>query len=633
MQWLTSAVVRARERGGALVQDGKSAVREGASKVRATLRATPGTTELAAHLEQSAQEVVTATAIDELCHSWVRRLHEESQNPGGATFRRALLQSRAVHVLIDRAARDTATLRRAPPGAAGGTAGAGFFTLLARLAEDPTLPAEFINAAAGGLLSEHHIVWLTRLWTAIQADWQEEVYRAERTELVQRAERVAQDLQCLDNAGVAWEAHAKIDVKLRRQVELSAQLMSTYGSLQESLEDCNAHQREADETKLQALAGLIAEVKEYSAYLQGSASEGIALRHEQLRQDLQATHDSVQEQLRSLDEECLMADQCIEELEARKRDIRAQLDAVAGELQVGQVEQRRHMELCHSQHSSIDAIEAEFRSRLRAEDTALASAQEEQAATARGFELAGEASGVVAAALAGQIKDLEGRQQQFDAHFCEILRDHLQFEAAHIENLIQDADSAALAVRGRRSKDEMLRVMDVSVARSTMDPSESRRFIQSTSVADAAGREFVNFVRDFGWLLTRDQVAASTLRNVVEQHAYVQQVLAPCRDPSDPGTALSGLPEDLFPQSQTARSGVPSSAEKGHLPPQGPPPLPLQPPPLLVQGLPPPPRVSLCPTAPVSVPLEGHTSQSSSNFHGDETPLARPLPLQSLSQQ
>jgi len=414
-------------------------------------------------------------------------------------------------------------------------------------------------------------------------------------------------------------------------VELSAQLLSTYQSLQESLEDCSAHQREADETKLQAFAGLLSELEEYSAYLQGPASDGIAQRHEQLRQDLQATHDSVQVQLRSLDDECAMADQCIEQLEARRRDIRSELDDVAGELQAGQVEQRRHMELCHSQHSSIDAIEADFRARVRVEDVAVSHAQEEQAATARGFELAGEASGVITGTLGSQIQDLEGRQQQFDAHFCEILRDHLQFEAAYIEKLIQDAEHAAAAVRGRRSKDEMLRVMDVAASRNSVDPSEGRRLVQSISDSDTAGREFVSFVRDFGWLLTGDQVAAPTLQNLVEQHAYVQQVLAPCRDPSDTGTALSGLPEGLLPKSQAARSGVPCPAATGQLPPQAPPPLPLQPPPLPMQR----PAHHDCvhPPGPSIAPTEGVVSQSPSNFQGGETPLARPLPLQSLQQQ
>ncbi|CAK0889741.1 unnamed protein product [Prorocentrum cordatum] len=237
---------------------GAQALRQGARQVRERLRggAAPPA-DHGAELEQQVRAAATPAEREEISHAWAARLAHRGGDPA---LRRALLRTGACEALLEAAALDHR------PGAVGGLR-----MLLTQVLDCPELlRSDLLQAAAGGgeLLGEQHVAWLVRVLGALKADAREEARRAERHQLSQDIEHLAQELEELD-AHPDLQGKSDKSFKLRaRQLEVSGELLDVYAALRQSIEEAKAYQGEVQERREEELVVIGEEATEYSASLQ-----------------------------------------------------------------------------------------------------------------------------------------------------------------------------------------------------------------------------------------------------------------------------------------------------------------------------------------------------------------------------
>merc|ERR1740130_914281 len=101
-------------------------------------------------------------------------------------------------------------------------------------------------------------------------------------------------------------------------------------------------------------------------------------------------YDGMQSELHRLDQEREAMDRSIQELDATKRALKLQLEGVSAGLQATQADQRAHMQQCDDEHAKVNAIESEFRSKVRSEDAIILEAQKHMSSVDRTAHLVGE---------------------------------------------------------------------------------------------------------------------------------------------------------------------------------------------------------------------------------------------------
>ncbi|CAK0889743.1 unnamed protein product [Prorocentrum cordatum] len=346
---------------------GAQALRQGARQVRERLRggAAPPA-DHGAELEQQVRAAATPAEREEISHAWAARLAHRGGDPA---LRRALLRTGACEALLEAAALDHR------PGAVGGLR-----MLLTQVLDCPELlRSDLLQAAAGGgeLLGEQHVAWLVRVLGALKADAREEARRAERHQLSQDIEHLAQELEELD-AHPDLQGKSDKSFKLRaRQLEVSGELLDVYAALRQSIEEAKAYQGEVQERREEELVVIGEEATEYSASLQ---SPGVSVdeRHRALQAELQESHEITQTLLQEMDTQRADADASIMQLEEQKRGLKVRLDEVSHQLAQAQIEQRSHLEQRDEQRRIVDAIEAEFRAEIQHEEALVSRARHEQ---------------------------------------------------------------------------------------------------------------------------------------------------------------------------------------------------------------------------------------------------------------
>merc|ERR1719443_2101811 len=117
------------------------------------------------------------------------------------------------------------------------------------------------------------------------------------------------------------------DGRLQQHLVASADVLRIYTALRKNMDDANAHcvERFSDQERELGLIG--DKIEAHVGELRNSADTSNE-KSENLEGDLQQSHQSIQVQLRHMDEKRVNIDNHIEGLENRERELSQQLDQV-----------------------------------------------------------------------------------------------------------------------------------------------------------------------------------------------------------------------------------------------------------------------------------------------------------------
>eukprot|EP00397_Hematodinium_sp_SG-2012_P018734 GEMP01019203.1.p1 GENE.GEMP01019203.1~~GEMP01019203.1.p1 ORF type:complete len:791 (+),score=185.21 GEMP01019203.1:160-2532(+) len=413
----------------------------------------------------------------------------------------------------------------------------------------PVWRALWRNIESQELFTEVHVKWIGNLLRVLKSDWQDEVYHAERTDLAVNAEALRAEIRNI-KTGDPHLSDMEQERRHTRKVKASKDMVQLYRSLRQNMEEAVAHREKALARRNADLELLKSQMDSHKADLATTAVVK-SQKSKNLQIELTTAASGISSQLESLENSAKDIDHRIAELEAKKKELRMQLEEVTQDLLTARHEQRKHMQEVDKTRDHLAGAKKEFHSKIQSEEENIATAESDRDLCEGIQKIIEKTEGEVAEALMKQITDLGQKRVQFDAHFVEVLKDHCRFEAARLAGVGAGARSAATVLQN------VLQTMGENPDADDII-SERHNFAKACTDVDAVWSDVLAFRKDHKEFM--DQVAEE-LKKLGDTYRELKEVLAPglalmqklALDPKSPSRAPSRAEPHAEP-SNTGRS-------------------------------------------------------------------------------